>query len=265
MKINKLIIILFLVFPLFFSRCEKEKPDPCSILVDGVFVYPNYPEDGWKSDNIWEEQRKYFAIPDDVLSCISTEGLIQSILNHPNYKVLLFVHNTWQEGFDRVYKECNGLPELAQRNDAPSLLISRYQEMNPLNLINYSDTFESAEFRFEFWYLEIIMAQPFIYTRLSGDEKSFFFGMILDAYEKKLEIDPIYGVSWGELNLGILARIMDHDKYHLFIDEYESCSLLEYFIQTLFLAYNNDCIPHEIIYFHSKEYLKTLKKYKNEN
>lgn len=260
MKKNKLIILLFLIIPLFFSKCEKEKPDPCSVLVDGVFVYPEYPEDGWKTDDIWEEQRKYFAIPNDVLNCISTEGLIQSILSHPNYKVLLFVHNTWQEGFDRVSIECNGLSELAQRNDAISILFNKYQEMNPLNLINYSDTLERAEFQFEFWYLEIIMSQPVIFSKLSENEKPIFFEFILDAYEKKLEIEPLYGVSWGELNLGILARIMDHDNYRPFIDEYESCFLLKYFVQKLFLVYNNNCMPPDIIYYHSKEYLKTLKK-----
>lgn len=260
MKKNRLIIALFFVIPLFFSGCEKEKPDPCSVLVNGVFVYPAYPKDGWKTDNIWEEQRKYFAIPDDVLKCISTEGLIQSILNHPNYKVLLFAYSSWQQGFDRVSIECNGLSELPQRPNAMSALFSRYKEMNPLNLINYTDTLARGEFMVEFYYLEIIMAQTVIFTKLSEEEKPVFFEFMLDTYEKKREAYPLYGVSWGELNLGILARIMDHDKYLPFINEYESCFLLENFVKTLLLTYNNDCMPSDIIYYYSKEYLKTLKK-----
>jgi len=261
-KKNKIIILFFFITSIFFSGCEKEKINPCSILVNGVFVYPAYPKDGWKSDDIWDEQRKYFSIPDNVLKCISTEGLIQSIINHPNYKVLLFAYSTWQQGFDRVSIECNGLSELVQRKDAISVLFKRYKEMNPLDFKKYSDSIESAKFQIDFWFIEIIMAQPVIFSKLTKDEKIVFFEFIIETYEKKIEADPLYGISWSKLNLGILARIMDNDNYQPFIKEYESCYLLENFVKTLFLTYNKDCNPKDIIYYYSKEYLETLKRTK---
>lgn len=67
-------------------------------------------------------------IPDDTLKKLTTNELIETVLNYP-LLMDIYAYDTLQQGIDVVSKTFNGIQELYQREDAPNKLIEKYQQM----------------------------------------------------------------------------------------------------------------------------------------
>ena len=75
---NKYIIILILSS--IITYCDKEDKNPCDVLVNGVYQYPELPENhGWTKEQVNE----YVNLPEDICGCISTGGLVETCMNYP--------------------------------------------------------------------------------------------------------------------------------------------------------------------------------------
>lgn len=97
-------------------------------------VKPNTQE--WKKLTSTEEKVKVSQIPDFILSEMTTNALVETVLNYPLLPTM-YVFNTSQEGFNAVYSSFNGLQELVKRPDA---LIELKQKQNKIGYIKATNT-----------------------------------------------------------------------------------------------------------------------------
>jgi hypothetical protein len=246
MKNIRLILLIFLIV---MSSCNRDNEDICSGYVDAEYEYPPFPEDGWETDNWYEESKKLFGIPEQVLKCISTENLITSCLNYPQ-KNLFYAYDSWQAGFEVIMNMCNGFIELFDREDAGRVMVKRYLSMSPFsnNLIEH-----------DFLEFEIFISQPILLSKLSKREK-----LDLAQHAIQLNMDKIKaGFQFSEGKIGgyvILARMMHVDNFSPFMEEFnkDSMVLLRLFTLEAEWFYNEWCKPDEIISAYASRYVEHL-------
>lgn len=72
-------------------------------------------------------------IPRDELKKMSTEELITAVLEYPCFIDMIF-YNTYQEGYEVVRDNFNGLRELMSREDSGEYLLEAYKNVEFLKL-----------------------------------------------------------------------------------------------------------------------------------
>jgi hypothetical protein len=249
-KINcsRLIIILFL-FVIFYS-CEK---DPCKDLRDGVYVYP---EDKAKGKSM-EETIEIFKIPDPILTCITTEGLVKTCLAYPEFRII-WAYSSLQFGFDIVESYCNGFGELWLRTDVCGILIKEYEQLDPAGINEEWSDLEIGRFMINILHYEVIIAQNEILLQLSDSEKIELFEEAINKNLAKLDLIDQYGIVGMQSSLAILSRIMFNDNYTPFISELHN-EQLQLHIEIIDLR---DSELINLILYHAENYLSILKKIK---
>ncbi|MDR2879382.1 MAG: hypothetical protein LBV03_05675, partial [Fusobacteriales bacterium] len=127
-----------------------------------VFNYVIRPgTEKWEELNSKEEKFKVCQIPEDVLENITTEDLLNSVLNYPLlYDV--FAYNDLHQGIEYLEKNFNGLNELFKRKELTRMLIDFYSKEKIV---------EDEEKKFKIIFLEILITYPKIYKELSKAEK----------------------------------------------------------------------------------------------
>lgn len=245
--------VTFLIILIAISSCKKkdEVQNTCSGYIDVKYQFPSFPPNGWKTDNWFFESKAYFDIPDSIIKCISTDNLITACLNHPQ-KALLYTGDTWQQGMKIMAQQFNGFYELSLRSDAGSILLYRYQNINPFDK-NISEQI--------FLQFEILLAQNYNLSKLNSVEKGTLVQYVLKLNEDKISA----GFKYPEGKVGgyvILGRLMQIDNYKPFMNEFNQdvMVLLRMFVKDAEWLYNDWCKPNEIISKHAVEYLKLLKK-----
>ncbi|HYQ57113.1 MAG TPA: hypothetical protein VEP89_07175 [Draconibacterium sp.] len=244
----KIRYILLIIVISFFS-CKKEAIDPCAGYVDEVFQYPPFPENGWEND-WYEESKALFEIPEQVLTCISTDNLITTCLNYPQFNIF-YTYDTWQSGFSFVALMSNGFQELPQRQDCGSVMLERYLTMNPFNQ-NLSEH--------DFLEFEIFMSQRVILKKLTLAEKLALMEHALTINEDKIDA----GFQYSEGKIGgyvIMGRMMWIDNFQPFMEVFneDTMVLLRIFIDDAQWFYNDWCKPDEIISEYAIQYFEYLK------
>ena len=95
-----------------------------------AYDYPIKPGTSeWSQFDDHAEMVDACQIPEDVLKTMSTDALIETVLNYPLLDDI-YAYDTFQEGFDAVSEHFNGLLELLNRGDAGSELLAKYQGMD---------------------------------------------------------------------------------------------------------------------------------------
>ncbi|MGC9342170.1 MAG: hypothetical protein ACP5E3_05680, partial [Bacteroidales bacterium] len=219
---KKFLHYLFIIPFLIVLGCSK---NPCDDLDNGAYKYPE-PETRDKSADIYE----FFNIPEPILQCISTDGLIESCITYPHI-VLVWTRNSLQQGFDYIERKFNGFDELWRRNDKIEALIDLYSQLDfERDWTNYSDA-ENGKYSFNIIYHEIIIAQEEILTELTDSQKLELFQLVLE----KLKIKMLKYQEFGGLgvagSVAILARIMKNDQYQPFIKKYENSQALMFTVE----------------------------------
>ena len=174
------IIIVFIGFILLgiFEACENTnideeiETDPCSVLVNGVYQYPTENPDSTMTP---AEIKEYWNIPEDVLGCISTAGLIQSCYSTHNI-ILIMAKDGYQPGYELVKGWNRGFDELESREDATTELINFYKNVPLSDHIDYG-----------LCCLEVAMAQNNILKQLTTDQKEELLNLILNYLPIKKE------------------------------------------------------------------------------
>lgn len=87
------------------------------------FVYPTPAELALCTTR--DEQRALCQIPESILENMSSEELVDAILNYP-YLMDINAYNDYQIGYQSVRQEFNGLQEFEAREDATKVLINKY-------------------------------------------------------------------------------------------------------------------------------------------
>jgi hypothetical protein len=111
----------------------------------------------WR-DIPYPEKVERIQIPEKILKQMSTEGLVETCLNYPLFIVTL-AYNYPQHGFNQIVAEFNGFSELFNREDAASILLKKYIDMDL-----------EGKFRGDLFYMEFLIAQNEILAKLSDYE-----------------------------------------------------------------------------------------------
>lgn len=128
-----------------------------------AYDYPILPNTvGWKSLSTFKEKIDACQVSNSILEKMSTEDVIETALSYPLLPCIFVYGDNVEEGFNSVYKFCNPLQELTQREDATTLLVNRY-----LTSINnrYDNSFENI-------YIEVFLSHPIFQSKLSENDIS---------------------------------------------------------------------------------------------
>ena len=136
-------------------------------LINTPYEYPIVPGTAeWFEMKSFPEKIEACKIPEGKSEAMSTEALIETILNHPIWTIY-FAYD--MDSVYDIYSEdiIVALQELEQREDADELLLARYQadQVAPMSLDNATDEDGSKS---EF--LEILLAQPVFNDGLNETE-----------------------------------------------------------------------------------------------
>lgn len=247
-KAKALILLLLLVV---FS-CSKNH---CDELDNGVYIYP---EAKGKS---FEEAIELYKIPEQVLQCISTEGLIKSCLTYPEMR-LIWTRNSLQAGIDYIERICNGFDELWMREDKNHALIDLYSLLDfERDWTDYT-SLENGRYIDNIIRYELILAQDEILLDLMEQQKLELFQLALENQKYKVKHQEHFGVVGMAGSVAILSRIMHNGQYQPFMEEYENN--IDMRIPIVYISGLNEGILEKVMTL-SEDFLEILKNKQNEN
>ncbi len=239
--------VIFIILILNLVGCKK---NPCDGLDNGVYVYPEV-----KGKSL-SEATELYKIPESVLECISTQGLIESCIYYPEIR-MIWTHYHLQGGFDKVEAMCNGFEELWKREDKYTELMALYKGLNfERDWEAYTDL-EHGRFMDNIVRHELILAQNEILFDLTESQKIELFEFSLQIQKSKFEKVEYYGSVGMATTLAILSRIMYHDQYQPLIEEYNNYDPMQYNVNFIITA-DKDVVGK--IMNLSEEYLIQIKK-----
>ncbi len=76
-----------------------------------------------------DERIESCQIPEDIVDSMSTETLLESVLDYP-FMIDMLAFNTYEEGYERVKSEFPALQELIERDNLSSALIDEYYQLS---------------------------------------------------------------------------------------------------------------------------------------
>ena len=241
-------IALLLCFLFIVIGCKKKG---CEEVIDQAYVYPVEAAKG----KTFEERKEMFKIPEQILHCLSTEALIKSCINHPQF-VYIWARSELQNGFDDVRKMCNGFDELFGRGDRCQKLIYLYKQLDfTRDWKSYTDL-ENGMYMDNIVRHELIIAQYEILNDLTISEKIELFQLALDNQKKKYGLAQYWANVGMETTCAILSRIMYLDKYQPLIAEYNNNENMLILINYI-LILDSDAVDKVMSL--SEDYLKILK------
>lgn len=208
-------VVLLIV--VLIGACNTEntqESDPCNILVGGIYQYPANPADpAWSN----EEKKEYWNIPKDILSCISTKGLVESCYNTPRAAYII-ASSGCQDGYNLVKSGCRGFDELEIREDAPEELINKYKTVNPVN----------AD-KFHLFLLEMAIAQNNIIQKMTIEQKTKILEFALSSQAQKKAVADKDVINWEATTI-VMGRILLFENYAPFESVCENNSTISGFI-----------------------------------
>jgi hypothetical protein len=226
--------------------CSKE---PCDDLESGIYVYPD------ATGKSFEETIEIYKIPDQVLQCISTDGLVQTCISYPEMR-MVWTRNSLQQGIDYIENICNGFEELWRREDKFYAIIDLYKLLDfERDWTKYSDL-ENGSYVSNIIYHEIIIAQNEILQDLTDSQKIELFELVLEKLKLKMVKYEDFGGLGMAGSVAILSRIMLSDQYPPFLEKYEENWVLMNAVELIAGLDENG--SEEIINF-SEDYLEHLK------
>lgn len=179
---------------------------PASAEKVGGYEYPVKPgTTEWKALESKMERQKVSQIPEDVLEQLSTEELVETVLDYP-FLIDMYAYDSFEQGFSAVSSNFNGLKELLKREDAASKLLEKYKVTKESKGVKKASSDEMLDLK----NLEIILEQSEIKEKLSPNEVEEVEEL---TEEPKRAAAAIYvktpkGTKVEVLQLGSLSRFL---------------------------------------------------------
>lgn len=250
---NKYISFLVLFFLLF--GCKKDEPtvtDPCDVLVDGVYPYPRELPD---TNMTPEEKREFWNVPEDVLPCLETDGLVETCLNHKHIGFMLMAGCCGlQSGYDLIKGWCRGFSELEKRPDALDALIAKYKSIDTVHYDTALNPLFYGGYKFYTYNMEAILAQEVFLKNATKTQKIELLTELLAKQDFRGDKQGEYGIEGPSY---VMARLMYYDNYGPLVDEYNQNSWLRSLI--IYGSLLDDIETRLTIYLFAKDYLVLLK------
>lgn len=182
MKIKRLVSIFLSIILILsitsFSFATNSNTDK--------FVYPIQPgSEKWENLN-HGERILALQIPENILKNMSTEELVEAVLDYPCFIDFMF-YNTYQEGFEVLKQNFNGIRELFSRNDFGEYLLNKYKQKNVRTLLNINSKDQQFENSLKLTYLETLLAQPEVLKKLSNNQINELSTLVEKNYQMQLK------------------------------------------------------------------------------
>ena len=141
-KVSKILCICLLLFAVLLTNAGfVAQADTVSVsrTISSPYEYPVLPgTEEWVQLDGNVEMIESCQIPEDIMQNMTTEALVETVLNYPRL-MNLFAFNSMSQGFQAMLEDCNGLAELVTRSDAPDLLMDAYENMHVWTEEEYED------------------------------------------------------------------------------------------------------------------------------
>ncbi len=142
------------------------------------------------------ERGKMVQIPEDMLSDLSTDDLIEAVLDYPFF-IDVYAFNNIQTAVDIMYDSFNGLRELTSRSDLVPALIEKYRA-EPVAEKNSDDDVLRLD------NIEILLSQDFVTEQLSSDDVAELSELILVKHEEKIKSG-----AYGEFSTNLIFDLLE--------------------------------------------------------
>jgi hypothetical protein len=243
----------FLLILLLIPSSSCEKKNQCKDLENGIYISPDLPAN---QNMTSQEVDEFLDMPKDIAECISTEGLIESILRY-KFVGLIMAGSNGQSGYELLKSKYRGLVELETRSDGGKNLLSKYQTRDPLGFDKNWELVDIGRYILTGIYLEIIQSQYYSLRRLSTDEFKNLFIRSLQVYDLEMTEPDYFGYASLNYIVAALARMMLIRNYEPFVALYNS----DQYIYELTEFYSPVNISRtELIHEMAVEYSLTIKK-----
>jgi len=251
---NKLIIIILLLgLTVLGLTVSCEKKAPCDDLVNGVYQFPELPENHNMTS---QEITEFCDLPEDICNCITTEGLIETVMNYPELRLISAGANP-QSGYDLLVKErFRGIRELEARPDRATCLLKKYKTIDPLGYNPDWNPVEIGGFIFYIDDFELIISQYANLESLTKQEGIELIEKALSVYEKKKADTDKYS-EWSLARTMVIAsRMMLLSDFLPFMEVYNKNDAV-WEVNQYYYPVTYETL--EIIYNLTIEYLQNLK------
>lgn len=150
----------------------------------GKYQYPVVPGTSeWASLTSSEEMVKACTIPEALLADISTEDLLDLVLQYPLLSSYELSSQNAVDGFEAMITDFNGLKTLLTREDLKEILLSVYETWD----LRKESDYNQVEI------LELLLLRPDVVTQLQDKEKAALAKAVYEQYIKKAEVDAYIG------------------------------------------------------------------------
>jgi hypothetical protein len=243
----------FLLILLLIPSSSCEKKNPCKDLENGVYISPDLPAN---QNMTSQEVDEFLDMPKDIAECISTEGLIESILKY-KFVGLIMAGYDGQSGYELLKSKYRGLVELESRSDGGKYLLAKYQTRDPLGFDKNWELIDIGKYILTGIYLEIFQSQYYILRRLNTDEFKILFMRSLEVYDLEMTEPDYFGYASLNYIAAVFARMMLVGNYEPFISLYNSDQYIYELTEFYSLV---DISRIELIHEMAVEYSLTIKK-----
>ncbi|AWB68309.1 hypothetical protein C2869_18690 [Saccharobesus litoralis] len=144
----------------------------------GEYNFPIAPGDELWGKLSLSQRVQVSTVPEEVLSVISTEQLVELLQENPNASNML-AYNSIEEGFSKTSGKSNVMAELVKRQDNTDVLVKKYSETNVDKPVPGQKLRKSKAFKQSL--LELALSHPEIFEVASKDHR------LLTKFAAKLE------------------------------------------------------------------------------
>lgn len=253
---RKLINILFLLLLISCSKDEDEiqQSNWNPFNITDAYKYPILPgTDEWKKFGSTAEMVEACQIPAEILKSISTEGLLESLLNYPFVTDYIF-SDILQIAFNNIKNENKGFAELYSRNDVFKVVTERYKSMSLDKGKIYPPYFlgEPSANQIAFQTYEFFIFQDEFLVGLNENQQSEVFNLVYEKLQKKIEHN--FSEYSKLLSCAILGKIMYRNNYIPFVEICTEKDFMKYFIEEIPMYRPESIMPVDIIEEYAKKY-----------
>ncbi len=117
-RVSITVFCIFCCILTFITGCDKTEQEKFEYSITEAYQYPVVPGmEEWKKLNSLQEKAEACQIPEDILGDMTTEALIETVVNYPLF-INVFAYDNKKTGLEHVKDYFNGLQELYERDDA---------------------------------------------------------------------------------------------------------------------------------------------------
>jgi|GEM_PF-2295028 len=169
---NKISLAFFFSVFILFS-CNKNESDSDT----GTIHFPdenelswNYPilpgSAQWKAFQSYKEKADACQIPQNIMTSLSTEELLVLCLKYP-LLMDIGAFNFFADGYAAWETNFNGIRELYQRKDAPTVLLAWYKQLN----FEQASLHSTISFVFGISVSEYMLSAPFVIAKYTQSQR----------------------------------------------------------------------------------------------